>query len=78
MNKIETADYLANIICILNSMEDAGIAKSQTLGREYNRVYTELKKIVQKEEEDEARKSNSAGIGSEGRAELEGSQPRRR
>lgn len=54
MTKSELAGYLSSIITIMDSKEDAGIPRGNTLAREYTRVYTELVDIIRKEE-DEAR-----------------------
>lgn len=57
MPKQELVNYLAGLISVMESKEDAGIARGQTLGREYNRAYEQLLEIIRKEEADEARTS---------------------
>lgn len=62
MSKYELASYLSSLISIMESQDTAGgVMRSNTLGREYTRAYDELKEIIRKEEEDEARHSKTSG-----------------
>ena len=49
-NKYEIASYLVSLIAIMDSKEQAGLAKGNTITREYNRVYAQLMEMIQKEE----------------------------
>ena len=51
MNKQDTAAYLVSLIALVESQEDAGIARSQTLTDEYNRVWDQLKELIRKDNE---------------------------
>jgi hypothetical protein len=53
MNKGEQAQYLANLLAIMESKESAGRARGSTLVGEYERNYDELLKEI----DNEARKS---------------------
>ena len=54
--KYDLADYLVNLISIMDSKESTGIAKGNTLIKEYDRAYAEFKGILQKEQANETRK----------------------
>ncbi len=55
--KYDLADYLVNLISIMESKEDAGLLKGKTLHKEYDRCYAEFKGILQKEHENETGQS---------------------
>lgn len=76
MTKLEVADYLANLIIILESQEDAGVAKSMTLTREYNRAFMALKQIIEGEEKQNETRSRDSerAAGQEDRAYIQGGQ----
>lgn len=75
MNKVEQAEYLANLITIMDSRETAGLQRGQTIPKEYTKVYDEYIETIRKEHEDEARtKSNDDGR-PQGRTEVPGDQP---
>lgn len=59
MNKAELVSYCANLLSIMAARETTGIARGQTLGREYTRAYDELTGIIRKEEENETRKRSN-------------------
>lgn len=60
--KYELVSYLASLISILDSQDDAGaMLRSTTISDEYKRGYDELKGILAKEREDEARERKSIG-----------------
>lgn len=73
MDKFQLAGYMVNLISIMESKEDGGIARGSTLGREYSRCYERLLSMIRKDEEDETRNSNKVPGPYEARAELEGS-----
>lgn len=57
--KAQLAAYLASLATILDQMDKSGsVNRSASLGEEYHRVYDELKGIIDKENEDEARPSD--------------------
>lgn len=61
MNKGELASYLASLITIHDSFDDAGARlRPAWLSTEYTRAYDEFKSVVAKENED-ARQSESIG-----------------
>jgi hypothetical protein len=64
--KAELAGYMSDLLCLMESKEDSGRPRGQTLGREYERAYARLMEIVRKEEEDEA------GSGAEGGGKSKG------
>lgn len=51
MNKQEMAGYLANLISIMESKEDAGISRGRTLADEYNKTYNEFRELLDKEKD---------------------------
>lgn len=56
MTKQELASYLAGLIAIMDSMDDAGgMNRSRVIATEYERAYAEFKGILQKEKESETR-----------------------
>lgn len=57
MTKVEMVNYLASIQALLRSHDDAGVARSRTLSREYDRVYQQLKDTIHKEEENGERRT---------------------
>lgn len=58
MNKFEIAQYLVNLHVLLTAQETTGgLNKSATLASEYNRNWDLLKAEINKENEDETRKS---------------------
>lgn len=58
MNKFELAHYLVNLHTLLVAQETTGgLNKSATLASEYNRNWDLLKTEINKENEDETRKS---------------------
>lgn len=57
MTKQECVSYLASILTIIDSKEDAAQPRGGILAWEYNRVYNELQGILRKEQEDETRQS---------------------
>lgn len=57
--KTELASYLCNLITIMESQEDAALARSTALAQEYNRGYTRLKEIIGDETRDRQDKVNS-------------------
>lgn len=75
--KYELVSYLSSLISILDSQDDAGaMLRSSTISDEYKRGYDELKGILAKEREDEARERKSIGSGSdEARADFKHSLP---
>lgn len=61
--KHDLAGYMANILCIMESREDAGIHRGNTLAEEYERTYKRYKEILA----DEARnRDNPPHDGDEG------------
>lgn len=58
-SKFELASYLSSLASILDQQDKSGtVNRSATLGQEYQRVYDELKDIIQKEQGNETRTSN--------------------
>lgn len=57
-SKYELAAYLSDLITIMDSKEATGLAKGQTLIREYNSTYAQLKEAI----EDETRTSPVGSI----------------
>jgi hypothetical protein len=57
MDKAQLASYLVNLNSIVEAQDKGANPRSHALGREYDRHFTKLKELIQKEEEDEARKS---------------------
>lgn len=57
--KTDLAGYLCNLITIMESQEDAALARSTALAEEYNRGYTRLKEIIADETRDRKDKVNS-------------------
>ncbi len=55
MNKRELADYLVNLIVIMEAKEDVGLPKGTTLVDEYERCYKQLRDILEKEKFNETR-----------------------
>ena len=55
MNKRELADYLVNLICIMESKEDSGLPKGTTLAQEYERCYKQFRDLLEKEKFNETR-----------------------
>lgn len=49
MNKYELVSYLSGLIAILDSKDDAGIARGRTLPLEYERAYKQLRDILDAE-----------------------------
>lgn len=49
MNLVEQASYLASILSILDTFDDASAARPQWLVDEYSRVWGEYKETVEKE-----------------------------
>lgn len=54
--KYELASYLSSLLAIMESREDAGIHRGQTLGEEYTRGYTRLIESIKEDESNETRK----------------------
>lgn len=54
--KFDIAQYLVNLMSIMEGKEDAGRAKGNTLADEYNRIYERLTGLIKTEQEN-ARKS---------------------
>lgn len=78
MNKQDMAQYLVNLIAIMESKEDSGRSKGQGLAREYERVYATLRDTITKEEEDEARTRDEFENGKhEAGADIKSSESRR-
>lgn len=57
MDKFQLASYLCNLQSIVEGQEDAAVSRSRTLTDEYERTFTQLKEIIQKEQENETRSS---------------------
>lgn len=75
MDKYQLVSHLAAIISIMASQDAAGaMNRSQTLAREYERSYSQLKELLKKEDDNEARKSNEQ---QSGRSETRTDQSRR-
>lgn len=57
MNKEGAAQYLVNLMAIMEGKEAAGRSRGNTLAHEYERVYGELVDQLRKEQESETRNS---------------------
>lgn len=57
MTKIEMARYLVDLLAIMSSREQAARPRGTTLGVEYEKVYAEFRATIDKEHENDARKS---------------------
>ena len=57
MDKYQLASYLVNLNSIVEAQDKGANPRSQALGREYDKNFTKLKELIQKDEEDETRKS---------------------
>lgn len=53
ITKYELASYMVALIAIMESKEDAGRARGQGLGEEYDRCYAKLMKRIAKDRKDE-------------------------
>lgn len=77
MTKAEIVGYLASLLAIIESKEDAGRSRGGTLAREYERYYSILIDTIKKDEEN-ARQSEQQHDGlNEDRAEDDSDQPQR-
>lgn len=77
MTKQELASYLSSLISIMESKEDAGIERGQTLGREYTRAYGQMMDIIRKEEKDAAEQTERERQSRQkDRTGISGSEPR--
>lgn len=74
--KFYIAEYLVNLMHIMEGKEDAGRARGNTLAEEYNRQYTRLTELIKTEQEN-ARKSNANAERSEAGTTEPGGEPRR-
>lgn len=63
MKKYELAQYLGNLLLIMQSKESTGRPIGNTLVEEYNRVYDELKKEIEDEtgKREQQNRGDSAG-----------------
>lgn len=57
MNKEDAAQYLVNLMAIMEGKEAAGRSRGNTLAREYEKVYGEFVDQLRKEQESETRNS---------------------
>lgn len=69
MSKYEQAEYLANLIVIMENKKDGGLPKGNTLTKEYTLVYNSLLEAMKKEHEDAARKNADDSRRNEGGTE---------
>lgn len=75
--KYDLVSYLAGILSIIESKEDAGQDRGGWLAEEYTRAYGELNKLVKEEKENEARNRQQPNGGHEAGADRAGSESRR-
>lgn len=69
MNKAEIASYLVSLHTLLEAQSKGVVSvPSTTLGDEYNKYWDQLKSIITKENEDEARNNRNDGNVNESRA----------
>lgn len=70
MNKAETASYLVSLHTLLEA-QSKGVHSipSAVLAAEYNRSWDQLKDLVRKEQEDEARNGNKQSLRNEERTD---------
>lgn len=78
MTKQELASYMVSLISIMESKEDAGRHRGQTLGKEYNLCYDQFMEIIKKEHDDETRKREQSVRRPEEGANADGDKPRLR
>lgn len=50
--RFQLVSYLAGLISIMESKEDAGLPKGGMIAREYERAYTELRDLIKAEEKE--------------------------
>lgn len=72
MTKQEQAQYLVNLLTLIESRGEASIGRGLLLPWEYERVYADFASTIRKEQEDEARKSADKVRPDEGRAQAPG------
>lgn len=63
MTKLEIASYLCNLLTLMEAQDTSGVHnRSAVLADEYNKHWALLKSTIQKENDDEARRSNKLPI----------------
>lgn len=70
MTKVEQVSYLAGLVSLLDSFDDAGAKRPEWLAAEYTRTYNALKETVQKEQGNETRKRDNDDVGAKARTDL--------